>query len=458
LSCPVFECLYEGTRGGGKTDTLLWDFGQHVGQGYGAEWRGILFRRTYPELKDVIEKALKWFPLAFPQAKYNRGEYYWTFPDGEQLYFRHFATPGDYWSYHGHAYPWQAWEELCTWPNSECLTMMFACARSSKKGIPIKVRATANPYGVGHNWVKARYGLPITMGQMVGPIIRGKVDRDGHTIPPRVSIHSDIQENQVLLTADPGYIDRIAAAAINPAQKAAWLRGDWDIVAGGMLDDIWDASKHVVPNFPLQMVPRDWTITRSYDHGQSAPFSVGWWAISNGEPFEHNGFVYGKCPGDRYRIAEWYGWNGEPNKGLRMLSTSIATGILEREDDFGLRGRVRPGPADSSIYDDWEPGTSVAGDMESMKVRWVPADKGPGSRKQGWQQLRKVLKEGLDPQRDKPGLFVLDRCEQFKRTVPVLPRDDRDLDDVDTDSEDHIGDEVRYFLRWKPKSVASGAF
>jgi len=458
LSCPVFECLYEGTRGPGKTDALLMDFLQHVGQGWKAEWRGVLFRKTYPALGDVIEKSNKWFPRIFPGARYNRSEHYWTFPDGEQLYFRHFERPGDYWKYHGHAYPWQGWEELTTWPTPECFISMFACARSTAIGIPIKVRATTNPYGVGHNWVKARYRLPIAGKHFVGKVIRDSRDRDGNLEPERVAIHGKIHENRILLHADPKYIDRIRAAARNPAELRAWLYGDWNIVAGGMFDDVWDPSVHVVPNFPLYRVPKEWQISRAYDHGQSAPFSVGWWAISNGEPFEWNGHTYGRYPGDRYRIAEWYGWNGQPNEGVRMLSTKIAEGILEREDDYGLTGRVRPGPADTNIFDDYEPGTSVAGDMQRVGVRWERADKGPGSRKQGWQQLRKALSNAKNPMREEPGLFVLERCQQFQRTVPVLPRSDKDLDDVDTEAEDHIGDETRYYLRWKPKTISSGAF
>jgi len=62
LEARLFEVLLEGPRGGGKTDALLMDFGQHVGQGYGAEWRGILFRQTYKQLLDVVGKAKKWFP------------------------------------------------------------------------------------------------------------------------------------------------------------------------------------------------------------------------------------------------------------------------------------------------------------------------------------------------------------------------------------------------------------
>ena len=87
LASCIFEVLYEGTRGPGKTDCLLMDFLQHVGKGYGAEWRGILFRQTYPQLSDVINKTQKWFRLLFPDAKYNKATHTWTFPDGEQLLF-----------------------------------------------------------------------------------------------------------------------------------------------------------------------------------------------------------------------------------------------------------------------------------------------------------------------------------------------------------------------------------
>ena len=49
--------------------------------------------------------------------------------------------------------------------------------------------------------------------------------------------------------------------------------------------------------------------------------------------------------------------------------------------------------------------------------------------------------------REAPGLFVMEHCDQFTRTVPSLPRDEKDMDDVDTDAEDHIGDETRYRVR-----------
>jgi len=436
------------------------DFAREVGQGYGAEWRGVLFRRTYPELQDVIDKALKWYPRIFPTAQYNRSAHCWTFATGEQLFFRHFMDERDYWSYHGHAYPWIGWEELCTWPSEKSYLSMFSCNRSSHPRVPKRVRATANPYGPGHNWVKLRYRLPVSQGRIVGEIVRDAVSRDGSTAPARVAIHGNLHENKVLLSADPGYIDRLRSSASNESQLRAWLYGDWTIVAGGMFDDVWDPAKHVVPNFPLSKIPQGWYVNRSYDHGQSAPFSVGWWAESNGEPLEWNGRTYGGRRGDLYRVAEWYGWYpGRPNEGLRMLAIDIGRGILERERDYGIAGRVAAGPADTQIFDEYERNKSVAGDMKRVGVRWDKADKGPGTRKQGWEQMRKYLKAALNPAREEPGLWILERCQQgFIRTIPVLPRDERDLDDVDDSAEDHVGDEVRYRLRHKNRKVSVGGF
>lgn len=238
LNCLFTECLYEGNRGPGKTDALLFDFLQDVGLGWGADWKGIIFRKTYPDLQDVIEKSRKWVKLIWPGATYNEAKSFWHWPTGEMLYFRQFAKPADYWKYHGHAYPWQAWEELCTYHDDGCFKSMFSCLRSTRVGMPRKVRATANPYGPGHNWVKLRYKLPIAGNKIMGPVITDPGDD-----MKRIAIHGNLRENKILLHADPKYISNIKKAARNPAELRAWLYGDWNIVAGGAIDDIWYAKK-----------------------------------------------------------------------------------------------------------------------------------------------------------------------------------------------------------------------
>lgn len=453
LTCPIFEALYEGTRGPGKTDALLMDFLQHVGQGWGSEWRGILFRETYPQLADVINKSKKWFKRIFPGAKYNESNHVWTFPDGEQLLLRHMAREEDYWNYHGHAYPWIGWEELCNWKDDKCYRVMMSCSRSTVPGMPRKYRATTNPYGKGHNWVKTRFRLPHYRGRIITDSYR-----DGELEPPRVAIHGALLENRILLHAEPDYISKIRAAARNPSELKAWLHGDWDIIAGGIFDDLWRSDTNVVPTVPAHFIPRGWKLDRSFDWGSSKPFAVCWWAESNGEPFEYAGRIYGKVRGDLYLIREWYGWNGTRNEGVRMLAKDVAIGIKDREEDWSLTGRVKPGPADASIYDE-ENGNCIAKDMEARGVKWQPADKGPGSRKQGWEMCRKAIAGAMPPpggSREEPGLFVMDCCQQVIETVPVLPRDDKDLDDVDTEAEDHLGDAIRYRVRRKIRGAQKG--
>jgi hypothetical protein len=475
LRDPTTEVLYEGTRGPGKTDALIMDFAQDVGRGWGAEWRGVLFRQTHPQLRDVIEKSKKWVKRIWPDAFFNEIKTFWEWPSGERLYFSHFPTPASYNDYHGHAYPWIGWEELTTWATPDCFKVMFSCSRSTAKGMPRKVRATTNPYGVGHNWVKSRYRLPVAPGQILGPVISDSIDENGNKEPPRRSIHGFLDENRLLLHADPEYKSRIRAAARNASELAAWMDGSWDIVAGGMFDDIWYGYKDTIVVPPFE-VPASWRIYRAYDHGSSKPFSVGWYAISDGTDLKlSDGKVRATVRGDLFRINEWYGWRGQPNEGSRMLVPDIARGIIEREIKWGYRdpqgrwSKVRRGPADTQIFDDVnDNNATIANDfakpvllngVKHKGVYWEPADKGPGSRKQGWEQVRKRLKATKRPEggyREVPGLFICSNNTHWLRCVPVLPRDEKDIDDVDDESEDHNGDETRYMLRFEPRSMSSG--
>jgi hypothetical protein len=246
----------------------------------------------------------------------------------------------------------------------------------------------------------------------------------------------------ILLDADPDYLKTLQSDS-NAHRRKAWLEGSWDIVAGGLFDDLWDPRVHVVEAFP---VPESWRVDRSFDWGSTQPFSVGWWAESDGtDATLADGTTRPTVRGDLYRIAEWYGWSGKPNDGLKMTARKVALGILERERDLGLE--VRPGPADSHIFADARIGRDIAAEMAAAGVHWTKAHKGSGSRLIGAERLRALLAGALprsDGPREQPGLFVFAGCRAFIRTVPVLPRGTGDPDDVDTNAEDHVYDETRY--------------
>lgn len=300
-----------------------------------------------------------------------------------------------------------------------------------------RIIGASNPGGIGHTWVKSAFidiAPPMEIVQMAAA--EGGFRRQ--FIPALLS------DNPTMMTNDPDYADRLSGLG-DPMLVRAMLSGDWDIVAGGMFDDVWDRERQIIPAFDI---PPGWVIDRAFDWGDSRPFAVAWFAEADGtEATRPDGTTW--CPprGTLILIDEWYGWSGKPNEGCRMLASDIAAGILARESELTASGRISgpvlPGPADTSIFD-VENGHSIAADMEAAGVMWARADKRPGSRINGWQRLRRLLSASCKHPLEEPGLFAFDHCLHFSRTIPVLPRDQRKADDVDTEAEDHLGDAIRY--------------
>ena len=417
LACPASDILYGGARGGGKSHGILLDFAAHAYK-HGQNVSGVLFRRTYPELEDLQSKAQRIYP--FLGASYKAGAKTWSFPSGASLKMRHFANEDSVSSYIGHEYSWMGFDQLDSWPKQETVDKLKANLRNPH-GIPSRMVSTANPAGVGHNWIKARY---------IDPAPPRTIIRE-NGFGSKCFIPATVWDNEILMKADPSYIDRLKESGAEWLVRA-WLHGDWDIVAGGMFDDVWKREVHVIEPFE---VPKSWRIDRSFDWGSSAPFSVQWWAESDGTPLE-DGRVWPK--GTLFHIAEWYGCTGNPNEGIKMLASEIARGIVETEQRMGRK--VYAGAADPSIFA-VSNGTSIGDEMARVGVRWEKAD---NARKAGWEKMRRLLKASLADRMEEAGLFVFSTCRQFIRTVPSLPRDSRDMEDLDTNTEDHIADAARY--------------
>ncbi len=461
LECPIFEAIYEGTRGPGKTLTLIMDFAKDVGKGYGKSWRGVLFRQKLGDLDDVVLKIEEWMHRLYPGFRFrkSKADYSAVWPSGEELLLRHMEDERNYPEYHGHEYPWIGWEELTQWPTDNAYRLMMSCCRPTAPGVPTRIRSTTNPFGPGHNWVKRRFELP----QKRGKVIRKPGEK------PRVAIHGTLAENILLLHDDPMYPNLIRESATSPAQAIAWLHGRWDITAGGMIDDLWDKDYHILPTIPVDLIPKGWTITRAYDHGQSSPFSVGWFLESNGEPIIIDYRLIGNVRGDIILWNEWYGTTGDVNKGIRLPARKIAAGIYDREVEWGLRhnvtgrSRVQPGPADTEIFNKLSDrdGRSPADDMDDEGVSWERADKSSGSRKRGWEMLRTKLSNAVpnpDGTREEPGFFVCADNFWWLELCPPMPRDEKDMDEVPDNYEDHAADMTRYRLNWELPGMSRRSF
>lgn len=456
LSCPCDEILYEGTRGPGKTDAQLMRFRMRVGMGYGEFWRGIILDREYKNLDDLISKSKRWFYQFGDGAKFlsSASQLKWVWPTGEELMFRQMKTEDDYNNYHGHEYPFIGWNELTKQPNPKLYEAMFSCNRSSfipkeeQKPIPLEVFSTTNPYGPGHNWVKRWFIDPAPRGvpqRREISVFNPQTGIRETIVKHRVAIFGSYKENKYL---SPQYVAELESIT-DENKKKAWLWGDWDIVAGGALDDVWSDSCKV----PRFKVPKSWMVTRSFDWGSTHPFSVGWWAVANGEEAElPDGRIF--CPprGSLIRISEWYGSNDiGTNEGLKMPAPDIARGIKEHEqqlmDQGWIERRVMPGPADNQIFSsNRSDHDTIAEEMLREGIEWERSDKSPGSRINGLELMRSRLLESKKDYPEKPALYFMDNCAATFALLPTLPRDPKKPDDVDTEAEDHLYDEVRYMV------------
>lgn len=417
MTCPFYEVLLEGNRGGGKTDALLMDFAQMVGRGYGEDWRGVIFRLTYPQLQDVISKSLKWFRRIFPGAKYNASKNVWTFATGEQLYFRFGDSADDYWNYHGHAYPFLGFEELTNWKDASFYEAMLSTCRSSNPDVPRWVRATTNPFGKGHSWVKERFQI----GTVKPEVPFGPVGKE------RLYIHSNLHENTVLMSADPDYIKTLEGLK-EPARRAAWLDGSWDINIGTFFAEVW-SSAAVVDPFPI---PAQWKVWKAMDWGYSRPYCVLWLAMNE----EGVIFVW----------RELYGIDqDQPNVGSKEDAAKLAGKIkaLEKHDErFGYEYRMNL--ADPSIFAKTGTSSSIGSIFRANGVVWQPAWNAKGSRVLGWQQIVYLLSTGR--------LKIFKTCKNLIRTLPQLPPDDNNPEDIDTETEDHAADALRYGVMRKRRA------
>lgn len=468
LESDASHILYHGTRGPGKTDCQLMRFAKNVGKGYGSYWRGVIFDKKYKNLDDLILKSKRIFRQAFPEARFleSKSDLKWVWPTGEELLFRQFLRPDDYWNYHGQEFPFIGWNELAKYPNSEPYDKMMSCNRSSwtqtknsprdENGnflvppMPLEVFSTTNPYGPGHNWVKARFIDPAPAGAIYTTkinVFHPGLQKDVEIERRQQAIFGSYKENPYL---DPLYIAELESIT-DPNIRAAWLEGDWDIVAGGAIDDVWRKEIHILPRFT---VPDSWYIDRSMDWGSSHPCSIGWFAEANGEECQvhfDDGSTWTFCPprGSLIQIGELYLTTSfGSNKGLRKSSTEVAQMVREYEIKQMNLGwfpkQPNPGPADNQIRNVNDASSdTIEKKMADEGIAWTESDKSPGTRKIGLQLLRDRLEAAIKRPED-PALFFMENCRASIATLPTLPRDEDDLDDVDTEAEDHPYDMVRY--------------
>lgn len=428
IQCPVFEVFYGGARGGGKTEASIGDWLEHSGT-YGQDAIGIFFRRKYKQLAEVIARTKVLFPKI--GAKYNEQRSEWLMANGARLKFAYLENDVDAEEYQGHNYTRVYIEEVTNFPSPDPINKLRATLRSGA-GVPCGMRLTGNPGGPGHSWVKKRYIDPDPRGyKLITESCEIEIDGVIRLVSlDRVFIPAKLKDNSLLLRNDPTYVLRLRQAGSEALVKA-WLEGDWNIIDGAFFTEFSDI--HILQNGWIKRIPPQTVRFRAHDWGSAKPFSVGWYAISDG--------TWGLPRDALFKYREWYGSSG-PNKGIKMTADLVAKGIIEREKEE----LIRYGVADPAIFIR-NGGPSI---METMAINKCMWRKGDNKRIPGWQQLRQRLfgENGV------PMLYFNETCEATMEQIATIQHDDSDPEDIDTDSEEHALDETRYAVMsrpWQPR-------
>lgn len=442
------EILYGGAAFGGKSHlmrvaAIAWCFEIPHLQVY-------LFRRLSDDLRKNHMEGPTGFPALlseFVEKRFviirdNKGEI--EFWNGAKIHLCHCQYEKDVYSYQGADIHVLMMDELTHFTEFMYRYLRGRCRLGALK-LPDKfvgkfprVLCGSNPGGVGHNWVKRTFISPAP------PMTIVKCSRDeGGMLRQYIPA---ILEDNPLAANDPEYEQRLLGLG-NPALIKAMRYGNWDIVAGGAIDDVWvDGSRIIVPRFAI---PSSWYVDRSFDWGSSHPFSVLWWGEADGtEATLPDGSKFCPPKGSLVLAHEWYGASG-PNQGLKMPARDIARGIKEREklliEGKWISRTPNPGPADNEISAIKNPGVpTIESEMAAEGVRWTPSDKSPGTRKIGLDLFRARLAEARKDHPEEPALYVMDHCRGVIERWPVLPRDPKNPDVVDTNAEDHDYDAAKY--------------
>ncbi len=457
----IKEVLYHGTRGVGKTEALLAAFAMLVGKGYGKKWRGIIFRKEYKALDDVIKKSKVLFKKFFGDScsfKEAKSDYKWVWETGEELLFRAIDSVADYDDkYHGQEFSFIGWEELCSWSDLTLYHTMMSCLRVSSDDEdqsnmpPLLVRATTNPYGAGRSVVK-RYFIDVAPA---GKIYEEDIEFEGEIHKSkRLHIYGTFKENPYL---NKDYILSFASLKESDYNKyRSWVYGDWEAVSGGMFGDLWDYNQHVIKPFKI---PENWYVDRSFDYGTASPFSCLWFAESNGEMFiDGHGNLTSIPKGSIIIINEYYGASSllENNKGLNLNASKIAENIKQKEtvmrsNVLSLFTKINDGPADNSIWNDSKVrGLKTVADLfEEKGIKWKKSNKAKGTRITGVEYFKEMLIATKNKDESMPHIYVFNNCKFFINNVPALQIDSKNPEDIDSSQPDHDWDALRYRLLTK---------
>ena len=420
------EVLYGGAAGGGKSYATLADPLRNMNS---PDFSGLLVRHTTEELRELIQKSQELYPKAIPGIKWSERKSQWVSPRGGRLWMSYLDKDMDVMRYQGQAFNWIGFDELTQWSSPYAWNYMRSRLRSAYSDeLGLYMRATTNPGGAGHQWVKKMFIDPspskesfwatdIESGDTI--VYPKGHSREGQPLFKRRFIPASLFDNPYL--SEGGDYEAMLLS-LPEHQRKQLLEGNWDVNEGAAFPE-FNRNIHVVDPYSI---PKNWTRFRACDYGYGSWTGVVWLAVTPAEQL----VVY----------REMY--------VTKVTATDLADMILDAEQEDGT---IRYGVLDSSLWHNrGDTGPSLAEQMNMKGCRWRPSDRSKGSRVSGKNEIHRRLQ--VDEFTEEPRLVFFSTCTNTIAQVPSLPLDKRNPEDVDTHAEDHLYDALRYGVMTRPRS------
>jgi len=381
-----------------------------------------LFRQTFPQLEQSHLIAIQ---QEVPEsvAHYSPKDHTLIFPNGSILFFCVCEKDEDARKFDTTEFDALLFDELTHFTKFQ-YEYLISRMRSTKDWWPgPRIRAAATPLGRGHDWVKERWvSVPTEDG---GPILPFKV----WTAPrnqggmKRLFIPARVTDNPALMNSDPDYIRRLETLPYE--ERIAKIEGNWDTFTGQFFQR-WRPSVHIIAQMDI---PPDWDRFMCVDYGFFKPYAVLWFARPPGSDtaiFYREQYGTGVKLDEQVRLAR---------EAVKATEEKIKAVVL----DPAMFGKV------NHKGEQFEP---MASDWKAVFNNVVP---GNNERIVGWRLMREMLDWQERPDGGvlvPPRLFFIQgTCPNAIRTLPNLICNEHNLEDVDTDKEDHAADAIRYGLR-----------
>jgi len=410
LACPAYELLYGGSKGGAKTNYLVACVAPILALAHrkytetGRTQRTVrimVFRKNLDDLKDFIAKSFEIYPYMDPEMGtdgWKEKEKIWRFTSGASVEINHLADPNSHKGFNGQEFAALLIDQVED-ISYDAYSFLFAQVRSKDPDFRklLMIRCTANPGGPHGDWVRRHFHIDECPDG--GKIFRHavKLSDGSQKDVTRAFVRSYLRDNPYL---DPdGSYEAGMRATMTADEVRMYLDGDFDCVAGAFFSNLIRPNVHFVKSYSL---PGSVDMIHSTDWGSSSPSST----LVGGRTYDNvmhvvdelhapgvTGSHYGGLLLDMWRRQKW--------SSERTWAVDDFWGVIDTQAMHEYNG----------------PATPAAG-IQEKGFRLFPADKLPGERLTGINQMKERL---LLDRHGKPQVVVFeDRCPHLVRAIKAI--------------------------------------